>query len=83
MEPRGNLHDPGALTTEEVARLRRILRVFPDDDATDQAAELFQTYRALGHLGKIVVAGLKIVAVISAGVIAWLQLRGLWYGGAK
>lgn len=68
------------LTDDELDRLRRILRAFPDDKSADQAVELFRTYQSLEHLGKIMLAILKIIAVTSAGVIAWLQLRGLWWG---
>lgn len=69
-----------ALTDEELRRIRRFLRAFPDDEAADQAVELFKTYQSLGYLGKLALAGLKIVAVIAAGVLAWLQLRGIWWG---
>lgn len=69
-----------ALTDEELRRIRRFLRAFPDDEAADQAVELFKTYQSLGYLGKLALAVLKIVAVIAAGVLAWLQLRGIWWG---
>lgn len=69
-----------ALTDEELRRIRRFLRAFPDDEAADQAVELFKTYQSLGYLGKLALAFLKIVAVIAAGVLAWLQLRGIWWG---
>lgn len=75
-----NKGDKASLTDEELRRLRRVLRAFPDDDAIDQAAELFATYRAFERLGRLFVGALKIIAVVSAGIIAWLQLRGLWLG---
>ena len=68
------------LTDDETRRLRRFLRALPDEAAADQAVELLDTYRALGRLGRVVLGALKILAVVSAGVIAWLQLRGLWSG---
>lgn len=72
--------EPQEFTVEELKRLRRLLRVFPDDEAIEDAEEFFTTYRALGHLGKIAVGALKVIAVVSAGVIAWLHLRGIWTG---
>lgn len=72
--------DIKALSEDELRRIRRFLRAMPDEAAADQAVELLETYRALGRVAKLAVAGLKIIAVISAGVIAWLQLRGLWIG---
>lgn len=68
------------LTDEELKRLRHILRAFPDDKSVDQAIELFRTYQSLEHLGKLMLALLKILAVVSAGIIAWFHLRGLWTG---
>lgn len=68
------------LTEDEIRRLRRILRALPNEETADQAAELIETYRALGRVGKLALAGLKILAVVSAGVVAWLHLRGLWVG---
>lgn len=70
--------DIKALSDDELRRIRRFLRAMPDDAAADQAVELLETYRALGRVAKLAVACLKIVAVVSAGIIAWLQLRGLW-----
>lgn len=68
------------LTDEELNRLRRFLRAFPDENAADQAVELFETYRAVGHLGKVALGILKILAVIAGGIIAWTHLRGFWTG---
>lgn len=80
MAPLENCLNEKPLSEEELKRLRRFLRAFPDEDAADQAVELLETYRALGHLGKISIGALKILAVVSAGVIAWVQLRGFWIG---
>lgn len=69
------------LSEEESLKVRRLLKAFPDDESVDGAVELFNTYRSLGHLGKLLLGLLKILAVIAAGVIAWGQLRGYWKGG--
>lgn len=69
------------LSDAESLKVRRLLKAFPDDESVDQAVELFNTYRSLGHLGKLLIGFLKILAVVAAGAIAWMQLRGLWKGG--
>lgn len=76
----GHTQDARPLSAEETERLRLLLKALPDEDAAKQAAQLFQTYRALGQVGKLFIGVLKIIAVVAAGVIAWLQLRGLWFG---
>lgn len=65
---------------DEVKRLRRVMRAFPDDASADQAVELFEIYRSMGRVGRVLIGTLKLIAVVAAGVIAWMQLRGLWGG---
>ena len=80
MAPTEHCLNEKPLSEDELKRLRRFLKAFPDENAADQAVELLETYRALGHLGKLSIGFLKILAVVSAGIIAWFQLRGIWTG---
>jgi len=77
----GAVEQTGGLTPSEVQRIRRLLKAFPDENAADQAVELFETYRAMGRVGKLMLWVLKTLTVISAGVIAYFHLRGLWGKG--
>jgi len=70
----------GGLTPEEVKRLRRFLKAFPDEASADQAVELLETYRAMGRVGRLFLGVMKVLAVVSAGVLAYFHLRGLGWG---
>jgi hypothetical protein len=71
------------LSEEELKRIKLLLKAFPDDEAAKKAVELFKTYQSFEHLGKIFLAILKIAAVISAGIIALSQLRGMIPGWGR